>query len=227
MRSAALVVAAALAGCSSAQRIGARSVVRSAASASSPNEAFGAQVRVTDGANRYHGEAIACDERRIYVRLNVADDEGEPYIAVDWRDVAEVDVALPGTGWAYGVWTALGTVSTISHGYFGAFTHGLWLSVGIPASVAGSNPSIAAADCRAIRPYLRFPQGLPETFRASHYARVAPPSGPQPPGDTPWSLPAAAPPEAPASAPAAPAPPAAPVPPAAPAPPDAGEPSPP
>ncbi len=195
MRLAALAITAGLAGCAPMQRIGSTSAVRSAASAHSPDEAFGAQVRVIDDSNtRYHGEAIACDERRVYLRLNVADDAREPYVAVDWRDVAAVDVALPGYGWAYGIWTALGTVSTISHGYFGLLTHAAWLGVGIPTSVAGGNPSLSAADCRALQAYLRFPQGLPESFRASHFAPThappsAPPAAPRPPSDAPWALP--------------------------------------
>ncbi len=190
-------VAAALAGCAPGQRIGASYAVRSAASAASPNEAFGAQVRLTDGLNaRYRGEAIACDEQRVYLRVNVTDGEREPYVAFNWRDVAALEVALPGSGWAFGVWTALGTVSTISHGYWAVFSHAGWLAAGIPASVAANNPSIAVASCLALRPYLRFPQGIPETFAVAHYARVIPPPSPRsPPSDAPWALPSAPAPE--------------------------------
>ncbi len=203
MRLAAILalIATALGGCAPGQSLGARYVVRSAASVASPNEAFGAQVRVIDASNmRYHGEAIACDERRVYVRLNVTDSDRDPYVAVDWDEVATVDVALPGMGWAYGLWTALGTLSTISHGWFAAATHAAWLGVGIPSSVAGSNPHISAADCRALQAYLRFPQGMPDGFRASHFAGTGavlstepavPPSAQppsQPPSNAPWAV---------------------------------------
>lgn len=197
MRALAPTLCAALVACAGrpvSPRSGMTSVIRNSAVAGSPDEAFGAQVRITDASNaRRYGEVLACDERHLYVRLNLPERD-LPYDAIAWGDVAEVLVWLPGAagGAGYATWTILGTISTISHGWFAVYTAGVWIGVGTPASVAAGNPSLQVGDCRAVRAYARFPQGLPEAFRARHYpapsapSSIAPPST-APPSAAPWS----------------------------------------
>ncbi|HUI29999.1 MAG TPA: hypothetical protein VLX91_07270 [Candidatus Acidoferrales bacterium] len=66
-----------------------------------------------------------------------------------------------------GGWTALGTLSTISHGFFFILTAPLWLLTGIPATISESysgkfNQTKPDLDWWSEnKKYSRFPQGIP------------------------------------------------------------------
>jgi hypothetical protein len=60
------------------------------------------------------------------------------------------------------LWTALGTLSTLSHGFGLILSAPLWLLTGTLATTAASHaPRIQSTDPAALRPYARFPQGMP------------------------------------------------------------------
>jgi hypothetical protein len=64
------------------------------------------------------------------------------------------------------VWTALGSVATLSHGYVLSLTLPLWLIIGPLATASQSRAPFVhvrrAADWEAARGFARFPQGIPD-----------------------------------------------------------------
>jgi len=63
-----------------------------------------------------------------------------------------------------GVWTALGALSTISHGGFLIFTLPIWLGFGITNSVQESKRGVSECPPQplaVLKAYSRFPQSLP------------------------------------------------------------------
>jgi hypothetical protein len=63
--------------------------------------------------------------------------------------------------------TMLGTLSTVSHGYFLVFTAPAWLAAGIPSTIMTNRPLRGeATESGALELYqfARFPQGLPATW---------------------------------------------------------------
>ncbi len=69
-----------------------------------------------------------------------------------------------------GIWTTLGFLSTVSHGFFLIFTAPTWLLVGIPSSVSESYSGKLIEDTPNLawwagnRKFSRFPQGIPKTI---------------------------------------------------------------
>jgi hypothetical protein len=62
----------------------------------------------------------------------------------------------------YATWTALGVMSTFSHGVFLVLTAPVWAGVGAYAtSVYTRAPLVMTLSVEALRPYARFPQGIP------------------------------------------------------------------
>jgi len=59
-------------------------------------------------------------------------------------------------------WSAVGVLSTASHGFFLVLTAPVWLLAGVSTTAAASlAPRIISADPFALRPFARFPQGIP------------------------------------------------------------------
>lgn len=59
-------------------------------------------------------------------------------------------------------WTALGAVATLSHGVGLILTLPTWIIVGTTATASASKaPRVESLDAAVLRPYARFPQGLP------------------------------------------------------------------
>ena len=59
-------------------------------------------------------------------------------------------------------WTALGAISTISHGVGLVLTFPLWTIAGSTLTASASKaPRVQSADATSLQPYARFPQGLP------------------------------------------------------------------
>lgn len=59
-------------------------------------------------------------------------------------------------------WSVLGAVSTASHGVGLLLSLPMWIIVGTTATASASKaPRVQSADAALLRPYARFPQGLP------------------------------------------------------------------
>jgi hypothetical protein len=59
-------------------------------------------------------------------------------------------------------WTALLAVSTLSHGIGLVLTMPLWIIIGTAETAGASkDPRVESVDAALLRPYARFPQGLP------------------------------------------------------------------
>jgi hypothetical protein len=93
----------------------------------------------------------------------------------------------------FGVWTALGSVSTISHGAFLIFTLPIWLVSGLSVTIQESrsgNFEYPPWPLVALKPYARFPQGAPVGLTAANLTGATqfaphPPSAPSTPPSTP------------------------------------------
>ena len=178
-------------------------IIRPPGAAKGWDEAFGhqARVRVHDRLE-YHGELLGCDPVFIFLYLNV--DKGNPYTAIPWHDVSEARVNLrTGQPVAYATWAVLGTLSAISHGIFSVFSVPIWLAVGIPSYFVTRSLDHVDGQCIELRPYARYPQGIPPAMQAHFLASPPPPSSAPPPSAP---LPPPPPPPPPPSPPPAPPP---------------------
>jgi hypothetical protein len=67
--------------------------------------------------------------------------------------------------WPLSLWSTLGTVSTLSHGLGLIFSAPLWIIVGTAATAGASHEPeevFPKVPWESLRPYARFPQGMPE-----------------------------------------------------------------
>jgi hypothetical protein len=127
----------------------------------------GFQVSVETASSTESGELIAIDEQFLYV--NASD---SPAVWAGERiaraQVVKVTVEVgPSASGTLGIWTAMGCLSTASHGVFLVFTGPIWLATGIPASAGESAAAKAVANpdqLSQLYQYARFPQGLPPSF---------------------------------------------------------------
>lgn len=141
---------------------GATSPVRPVGVSRSPDQVFGETVRVTMRPLRLFGELIACDRDWLYLRVHERGDAA--WRRIHWSENPAVDVALPSNGPALLAWSLVGTVSTISHGFFAIISATVWAAAGTAASWATWSPRLGLESCERARPFARFPQGLPESF---------------------------------------------------------------
>jgi hypothetical protein len=121
---------------------------------------------------------------------------------VDFSQVRELTVGVHDNHPdATAIWAALGTLSTLSHGFFLIFTAPVWIISGISATSSESHRGLficephreprASSACLAdARVYSRFPQGLPPGVgeaqllgRAPVRVAAPPPPAAAPPGD--------------------------------------------
>lgn len=68
---------------------------------------------------------------------------------------------------ALAVWTVLGSVSTISHGFILILTAPVWIITGSIAASAQSRASletVVGAEWRQLLPYCRYPGGIPDSI---------------------------------------------------------------
>jgi len=108
------------------------------------------------------GEFIACDSTMVFLL------SGEDLIIIYKENIVESILELDdkNTG-EYAAWTALGTLSTISHGYYAGISFPLWLIVGISASSGESLRDRYVEELPAdtyweeVQKFARFPQGIP------------------------------------------------------------------
>ncbi|MDQ3995737.1 MAG: hypothetical protein M3303_01830 [Gemmatimonadota bacterium] len=83
------------------------------------------------------------------------------------------------------LWAAIGTLSTASHGFGLILTGPVWLLTGtLAASAASYAPRIRSTDPAVLRPFARFPQGIPPgldraTLRSKPWRMPGEPALPQ------------------------------------------------
>jgi hypothetical protein len=109
---------------------------------------------------QYSGEFISYDESNIYLLYDSLYQIPKSKIRNCTLELDQKNAT------AYGVWVFLGTISTISNGYYSAITAPLWLVAGIPSAVGESvrdryeeePPTQEYWD--SINMFARFPQGV-------------------------------------------------------------------
>ena len=116
------------------------------------------------------GELIAVSDDRVYVLT----DSG--LVDVPRESVAKAVLAAYATGEGeLAGWSALGTLSTLSHGAYLLITAPIWIIAGITAAAGESRAGLLRypeKPLASFRPYARFPQGLPAGFEASALGRL-------------------------------------------------------
>src|SRR5262249_39310851 len=126
-------------GCANTRAVlGSGATIRIPAATSSPDEVFGHQVRVRTARLEYYGELLGCDADGVFLLLNVSD--RSPYQFVDGDEVTEVRVRQPGAGPWLLAWTILGTLSTLSHGFWLVASSQVWGIAGSISTSLGWNP---------------------------------------------------------------------------------------
>jgi hypothetical protein len=109
---------------------------------------------------QYSGEFISLDDENIYLLF-------DSVYQVPKRKIRNSILELDGkntTG--YGLWVFVGTIATISNGYYLMITAPLWLFFGIPAVVGESSRDKYETEepseeyWESIRKFARFPQGV-------------------------------------------------------------------
>ena len=120
------------------------------------------------------GELIAVTDDRVFVLA----DSG--LVEVRHESVAKATLAAYATGeGALAGWSALGTVSTLSHGLYLLITAPMWIIAGIMAAGGESGAGLLRYPQKPLasfRLYARFPQGLPKGLEASALGRLTSPS---------------------------------------------------
>jgi hypothetical protein len=148
-------------GCAGRQVIGTMPPQRHAGALDSPDDVFGFPVRVRMDHVEYNGELLGCDAQSVYLSLNLREGPGVPYARVPMDGTSEIRIEQPSAAAAVVVWGTLGLLSTISHGLFAVGSAPAWAVATSGAAAAAWNPGHNFADCDALRPYARFPQGVP------------------------------------------------------------------
>ena len=109
---------------------------------------------------QYSGEFIALDEENAYVLYDSL------YVVPKNKIVnSTIELDQKSTG-GYAIWVTLGSLSTLSHGYYGIITLPLWLLAGIPTAAGESFRDMHEAEYpdeiywNEVNKFSRFPQGV-------------------------------------------------------------------
>ena len=124
-------------------------------------EAYGAWIDVgLAQGGRVLGELIAAHDDSLFVLA------ADRLVGVAVRDVAGADLTTFAQPWGeLAVWGGIGAISALSHGWFWIFSLPAWgATTAIAAATASRAPRIRSIDPARLRPYARFPQGLPPTL---------------------------------------------------------------
>ena len=135
------------------------------------------ECRTPRGRTEVHGELLAVSHDRVYVLRH----DGMASIPIDSVLKAEL-TWYDSHGGAVASLAALGTLSTLSNGFFLVFTAPLWMIGGTIATHSQYNAPVVKTQDAAwdeVRMYARFPQGLPPDFVAGTPV-VAPEPSPPP-----------------------------------------------
>jgi hypothetical protein len=124
-------------------------------------EAYGGWIKLDFNmgveANTVHGELIAASRDSVHVLTS------DSLVAVPTASVfAGTLTAYDSEFGALRLWTILGGVSTLSHGFVLVLTAPVWAIAGSFATASASKaPRVESSDPSLLRMYARFPQGLP------------------------------------------------------------------
>lgn len=126
----------------------------------------GAQVYVDDrNGGETEGELLAADPQGLTVL-----DEANDIVHVEAEHIKDVEVVLYDSGAGVtGVWTGLGALSSLTHGYFAILSIPVWIVTGAVASFNARSDSkleVGPYGLGDLREFARFPQGLPPGFAA-------------------------------------------------------------
>lgn len=151
----------------------------------------GFHVEVTTEQMSYQGELLAVSKEHLYLLVNEARPQA---MAIRRADVREVEVRVqPSSAAGTGALTAIGTVSTISHGVLLIITAPMWLISGISATAEESAASTAVAEgdtmIDRLAQYARWPQGLLGATGAARTSPAPPTAGTPAPHATPSTAP--------------------------------------
>jgi hypothetical protein len=199
-RLASLVALSALAcGCVQRRNVGSPDVIRRPPSAAaSLGEAFGRQGIITTKTERYFGELVGCDDLSVYLYLNaqpsfpsgdrraealVSEQRETPsaWLMISWAVVERAEALLPGSdakAWTITL-TVAGSLSTATHGWWAPLSGAVWAGVGTGSILWGISNEAIRGGCPDLRPYVRYPQGVPSSI-LEHYGVAAPTSPPIP-----------------------------------------------
>ena len=120
---------------------------------------------VVDGVS-FDGELLACEHGFIYLYVARADGS-ERWYALSRRNARKIHIertAAP-PAWTFAAWTALGAASSASHGYFALLSGSVWLVAGGSVYAAELYRDEFSGYCDELRPYARYPLGLPDAMR--------------------------------------------------------------
>lgn len=133
----------------------------------------GFYVTVEHGDGNKKGELLAVDACFVVVQT----ENGS--VGIPSKDVESVKVQLYPTTAATGVvvLTILGTLSTLSHGYYIAFSAPVWIGTGLGASFSLGRADDFKIDHPSplLYQFARFPQGLPPGWPVGQLMSGAPP----------------------------------------------------
>ena len=129
--------------------------------AESQSDPYGGWIKVSaktpTGPREIEGELIAAERDTLHVMAFIE------LVSVPLDSVTEVKLEafrIERVGFA--TWTALGVLSSLSHGYVFVLTAPVWILGGTFATSSYSRaPLIVTPTVEALRPYARFPQGFP------------------------------------------------------------------
>lgn len=134
----------------------------------SQSKTFGGWLEVEHGENsakRVQGELIALSPDRVFVLT----DDG--LLEIPKTTISQAKLTAYDSGAvALGVWTFLGTLSTISHGFFLIISAPVWVIGGSAATAVQSHKPVISYpknSWEAFQRYARFPQGLPQGLERS------------------------------------------------------------
>ena len=127
------------------------------------SDAFGAWITLSpkqhSRADRMSGELIAVQPDSVFILVQ------DSLVAMPRAGIADATLAAYDNHWGslWG-WTALGAVSTLSHGIFLILSAPLWILVGSITAASASHEPIRQYPDRPweeLKKFARFPQGLP------------------------------------------------------------------
>jgi hypothetical protein len=125
---------------------------------------------------RIMGELIAVEQDSVCVLTESG------FTSVARTEIARARVAGFESTWPLlAGWTAVGTASTLSHGFGLVLSAPIWLIAGTLSTIDASRAGILRhppRDWSELAPYARFPQGLPAELRSGSLSGAWPPPAP-------------------------------------------------
>jgi hypothetical protein len=131
-----------------------------------PENPRGCWIELETKVDKISGEFIGLSEENVYVEVQF----GKKLYAIPRDEVKEAQIVVfypDGTGYL-GLWTLLGVLSTLSHGWGLILSAPIWLLFGIPSMIGRSYEpvfSYSKKELDKMSIYARYPQGVPMEIR--------------------------------------------------------------